>query len=147
MLLRPPPRDQDGDVTPHDHPDIFSNDGIIRRISQHFIVVDEKAIGGRRISTMAFKPSTDKYSGLSIDIEKEILAAKIDPKIYVTTPYWTGSVRLKVQVFRDAECKVGFSPVENNPYHGEVWGITKTCQKALLKQCVWFVPIPNCSLY
>jgi hypothetical protein len=67
LPLKPPPRDEVGVVIPHDHDEISSDDQIIRRISEQFLVKDEKT-GGRRISSMAFNPSTGPNGGMSVDL-------------------------------------------------------------------------------
>lgn len=78
MPLSPPPRDDDGNVLPHDHPEIKNGDGIIRRISEQFVVRD--ANGNLRISSMAFSPSSGHHKGMSVDLEEEIRCAGLDPR-------------------------------------------------------------------
>jgi len=42
---------------------------------------------------------------------------------------------------------VGFDPLPENPYHGEVWGkFTKAQQRRLQQLAVWFVAIPGVKL-
>lgn len=144
-----PLRDENGNVVPHDHPDILPEHGIIRRISEHFLVEDTKTVG-RRISSMAFKASTGPNGGLSVDLQHEIEQAGLDAKTYVTTPRWIGSVRFQAAQLRVEELMVGPNPiaagpgVEANPYHGEVWGnLTTGKQRRLLRLCEWFVPIDD----
>lgn len=62
MPLKPPPRDAQGVVIPHDHDEIYSDDQIIRRISE-LQLVDDKKTGGRRISSLAFNPSAGPNGG------------------------------------------------------------------------------------
>ncbi|MEJ7804827.1 MAG: hypothetical protein WKG03_02760 [Telluria sp.] len=154
MPLSPPPRDDLGNVKPHDHPDILEDDGVIRRISSQWVVSDPKANGGRRISTAAFEPSSmENGAGLSVDLERAITDAGLDPHTHVTTPRWIASVKLSARQFRNLGLIVGYSPIDESPnemanlYHGEVWGIkTRSQKKALLNNCNWFVPIENCAL-
>lgn len=142
MPLQPPPLDQYKEVIPHDHDGIAAGDGVIRRISEMQIVSDD--VGQRRISTIAFKASSDRNGGMSVDLEKLIEEAGIDANQFVTTPTWTGSVRFKAGVLRDEGFKVGFHPLPENPYHGEVWGqFTKAKQRRLRELAIWFVPIPG----
>jgi hypothetical protein len=56
-------------VIPHNHPDILSGDGIIRRVDpiQH-IVPDPKATTGKKISSMLLK----QEGGLSVDLQRPI---------------------------------------------------------------------------
>lgn len=142
-----PLRDEKGNVIPHDHPAILTEHGIIRRISEHFLVEDEKA-EGRRISSMAFKASSGVNGGLSVDLQHEIEEAGLDARIYVTTPRWIGSVHFQAGQLRGEGFMIGPNPIEAkpgvdaNPYHGEAWGnFTKGKQRRLLALCEWFVPI------
>lgn len=154
MPLSPPPLDELGNTVPHDHLEITGEDGIIRRISTLFVVPDPKVEGGRKISTVAFSPSSPEYgAGLSVDLERSIIEAGIDPQVHVTTPRWIASVWLRAADFRSLGLMVGYSPIEGsadeepNPHHGEVWGIkTKPQKRSLLKLCSWYVPLPQCAL-
>lgn len=146
MPLQPPPRDERGDVVPHDHEGILQDDGIIRRIPEQHLVVDDKS-GRRRISSMAFKPSSGQNGGLSVDLQRQIEEAGLDAKDFVTTPRWLGSVRFLAGQLRAEGLMVGFDPTELNPYHGEVWGSSpKSKQRRLLFLCEWFVPIDGVSI-
>lgn len=145
MALQPPPRNPQGEVLPHDHCGIASDDGVIRRISENQVVAD--STGQRRVSSKAFKPSTGPNGGMSIDLERLIIEAKQDPRAYVTTPRWTGSVRFEAGALREEEFMVGFDPRPENPYHGEVWGkFTRAQQRRLQQLAVWFVAIPGVKL-
>jgi hypothetical protein len=97
---------------------------------------------------MAFKPSTyGTAPGMSVDLERQIEEAGIDPRHFVTTPIWTGSVRLVAGEVRAEGLMVGSHPLPVNPFHGEVWGInTKTQQRKLQSMAVWFVAIPGVLL-
>ncbi len=101
MALQPPPRDPQGEVLPHDHIGIASDDGIIRRISENQVVAD--STGQRRVSSKAFKPSSGPNGGMSVDLEKLIIEANQDPRAYVTTPRWTGSARFEAGALREVE--------------------------------------------
>jgi hypothetical protein len=90
---------------------------------------------------------------MSVDIEPFIVAAGEDPKTYVTTPRWVGSVQFTAGALRGEGFKVGYDPLEEtptepaNPHHGEVWGdFTKGKQRRLLGMAEWFVPIPGVDL-
>lgn len=141
LPLEPPPRDDEGNVIPHDHPGIGPDDGIIRRVSEHHVVTDEKT-GGKRLSSMAFKPSTGENAGMSVDLQAQIEEAGFDARAYVTTPRWVGSVRFRAGDLRSENFQVGYDPVPDNPHHGEVWGTFSRAQQRRLRQlCEWFVPI------
>lgn len=140
MPLEPPPRDASGNVIPHDHGGVAPGDGVIRRISDNQIVTDKN--GQKRISSKAFQGSSDTNGGMSVDLECSILLAGLDPKVYVTTPRWIGSVRFEAGTIRSEGFLVGFHPLPENPHHGEVWGdFSRVKRRRLQRICVWLVPI------
>lgn len=146
MPLQPPPLDAQGKVEPHDNIDIQAEDGIIRRVSDQHVVIDEKT-GGRRLSSMAFKASSGARAGMSVDLQKQIEEAGLDARVYVTSPRWVGSLRFEAGQLRGEGFKVGFDPLPENPYHGEVWGtFSKPAQKRLRDLCKWFVPLDGVSI-
>jgi hypothetical protein len=142
-----PPRDANGNVVPHDHPEILNEHGVIRRVSEEHIVDDEKCPTGRRISTMLFRASSGPNGGMSVDLQNEIEKDGHNATLYVTTPRFFGSVRLQACEYRGLGFLVGADPNPTNEYHGEVWGtFTKGKQNQLLVLCDWFVPIPRVSI-
>ena len=146
MPLQPPPRNQKGEVIPHDHDGILPSDGIIRRISEQQLIFDPK-INGKRVSSLALKPSSGSNGGLSVDLQQLIEEANLEAKAFVTTPRWTGSIRFEAGQFRSEGFIIGYDPLPENPYHGEVWGnFTKAKINKLFKLCIWFVPIENVLL-
>lgn len=115
---------------------------MIRRISPRQIVDDK---GVRRLSSLAFKPSSGPNGGISIDLETQIREAGLDPVGYVTTPRWMGSVVFSAYTVREAGMKVGYHPVEGNPFHGEIWGpFPKPAVLAAMAQ--WYVQIDGVAL-
>lgn len=146
-MLKPPPRNEVGQVVPHDHSEILPEDGVIRRISNQFIVVDSN--GKPRVSTKAFHPSSpERGGGLPVDLQREIESAGVNAREFVTTPEWIGSARLTAKQFRAEGFKVGFDPLPpENPFHGEVWGqFTRGQINRLLAPAEWFVEIPSVPL-
>ncbi len=142
----PLPRDANGEVIPHDHEDISSEDGVIRRISEQLVIHDPK-VGGLRISSAAFRASSGPNGGMSVDLEKLILEAGLDPRAYVNNPRWIGSVRFLAGSLRAEGFRVGYDPLPDNRFHGEVWGnFTGSKQRRLMKLCTWLVPIPDVVL-
>ncbi|MGH6849319.1 MAG: hypothetical protein ACREDD_02530 [Methylocella sp.] len=130
---------------PHDHSGIASEDGVIRRVSEKQVAAD--STGQLRVSSKAFKPSTGPNGGMSVDLEKLVIEANQDPRAYVTTPRWTGSVRFLAGALREEGFMVGFDPRPENPYHGEVWGRFTMAQRRRLRElAVWFVAIPGVKL-
>ena len=89
-----------------------------------------------------FQGSSETNSGMSVDLECSIVEAGLDPKVYVTTPRWIGSVHFEAGVLRSEGFLVGFHPLPKNLHHGEVWGeFSKLKKRALQRLCAWFVPI------
>lgn len=149
-MIKQPPRDENGEVIPHDHSEIENDDEVIRRISERQITQDKN--GNRRISSIAYKDAAKK-SGMSVDFKQLIEKDGLDPREYVTTPRWTGSVLFKVSDLRQKDFMVGYDPIEPpnpdpNPYHGEVWSefTGNQAAKKLKRMAEWFVPIPGVNL-
>jgi hypothetical protein len=146
-LLSPPPRDLSGRVTPHDHQEILADDGVIRRISPHLVVIDKD--GTKRLSSMAFQAaSPTQGGGMSVDLQREIEEAGVNAKEFVSHQPWIGAVRFTAKMIRDAGFSVGYDPLPpENPYHGEVWGTFTTGNKKKLQRIAeWFVAIPDVSI-
>ena len=141
------PRDSNGSVQAHDHPDVKDDHVIIRKISDQHVINDPKVEGGRRISSAAVNASTSGSKGMSVDLEALIISAGYDPYQHVTTPKWIGSIQFTAQTLRALAYQVGQDPLPENPFHGEVWGaFTKPRQKQLLKSSKWYVEIPQVVL-
>jgi hypothetical protein len=84
---------------------------------------------------------------MSVDLEVSIIEAGLNPKTYVTTPRWTGSVRFEAGALRQEGFSIGFAPLPENPHHGEVWDDFGRPKKRRLQQlCKWFVPIEGVLL-
>jgi hypothetical protein len=134
-------RDADGDVIPYDDVSILNEDDIIRRVPHHQLIGDPKFEGGRRVSSAVFNPSSpefDKYQGLSVDIKKLIEADGLDPAKYVKSPKHVIAVKVKAGAFRNQNLKIGFDPLESNPYHGAVWGnFTDSVKRKLCAAYTW----------
>jgi hypothetical protein len=109
-------------------------------------VFDPK-VGGNKLSTMVLNPSSGPNGGLSVDLQKEIEEANIGVEQFVMNPPWIGAIRYEAGQFRDEDLKVGFDPLPENPYHGEVWGsFTRSKQKKLLELAEWFVQLDGVVL-
>jgi hypothetical protein len=120
--------------------------GVIRRVSAQLVITDAKT-GGRRISSMTFKPSSGLNGGMSVDLQQSIEAAGMDARAYVTTPRWMGSLRFEAGALRAEGFMVGFDPLPDNPHHGEVWGkFSKAQQRRMAEIALWFVPIVGVAI-
>jgi hypothetical protein len=143
-LIEPPPRDDAGQVIPHNHREINSDHEVIRRISEEQIIEKD---GRRVISSMAYKASTSGNRGMSVDLKQFIESDGVDPKVWVTTPRWIGSVVFIVSKLREMDFMVGYDPIpppDSNIYHGEVWGsFTGSKVKKLKLLATWFVSIKD----
>jgi len=133
---------------PHDHEGIDSTNGIIRRITDQHIVED--AQGRKRLSSMAFNPSSGPQGGMSVDLQAQIEEAGLNCREFIntTTPQCTGAVRFQAGALRGENLQVGFSPLPTNPYHGEVWGnFTDAMKRRILPSLAsWFMEIEGVSI-
>ena len=85
-------------------------------------------------------------------------AANVDPKAFVTTPVFTGSVAFFACAIRDLGLWVGYDPIPDspsgpgNPYHGEVWATTPKKRfsdnerTGLARAAQWYVQLPNVDI-
>lgn len=145
------PRDPDGEVLPHDHPDLSDGSKLIRRISSEYVVPDNNR-GGKRLSSAVFK-NDPRQGYLSVDSEACIISMGQAPAIYVTSPTWIGALIISVDDFRsfdDAKdkekCwKIGMHPIKDvNPCHAAIWGKIRQGQSNdLQKRSEWLVQIPD----
>lgn len=147
-----PTYDVNGVVEPHDHEEIDSDWLLVRRICPANHVVFDENRNCDRISTKAYKPSSGDKSGMSIDLKCLIERANLSVADYVTTPVFTGSVEFEVSTVRSKSMIVGFDPLPENPYHGEVWGsqkpnhFTRSQVRAIQSSARWLVRLPDVEL-
>lgn len=118
----PPPRDASGKVIPHNHAEILDQHHVIRHTTPHDVCRNVDT-GSHRLSSGAYSESTE--GGMSVDIEEWMVADGLDPLAYVTDP-GHGAVRVSVGELRARGFQVGWDPVDANPHHGEVWGISNS---------------------
>jgi hypothetical protein len=114
-----PPRDQQGAILPHDHPEIRDDQHVIRHTTPQDVFQDLE-VNKRRLASGAFSESTG--GGMSVDIEEWMFADELDPLYYVTDPAH-GAVRLNGGELRKLGFQVGWDPDDNHRHHGAVWGI------------------------
>jgi hypothetical protein len=151
LPISPPPRDQNGLATPHDHAEILDAHRVIRGVSDEFVVTTEN--GQSRLSSAVLDPSTidvDPYCGLSVDLEQLMIEDGLDPVQHLTARKFLGSIVFTVSSFRSRNFFAGYDPLAENPYHGGVWQdaargskLTRGTKKALLREAAWLVPIAN----
>ncbi|MGH0263279.1 hypothetical protein NKY45_17595 [Sinorhizobium meliloti] len=151
-MLKQPSRDAAGKVEPHDHPEIADEDTLIRRIDPSQHVVHDENRNCMRLSSKAFQPSSEEGGGMSVDIEKLMIGDEVEPAAYVTNPKYLGSIRFPAGAARAEKLRVGYDPLPENPYHGEVWGETRpnrfsrTQQKAICGASNWLVQITDVEI-
>lgn len=143
------PRDENGDVIPHDHPNFGPGTTLIRRVSVEYIVHDDNR-DCDRLSSALFK-FDDPADHLSCDSTVCIEALDRDPAAWVTDNHWIGSVTLQINKLREiqaeTETKVGMVPLDSNQCHGGVWGkITRGRANMLLRASDWLVPISGVAV-
>ena len=136
-------------VQPYDEQDLSDEDKLIRRVNpQHHLVHDENT-GQMRTSSKLFSPSSASDGGMSVDVLKLIEQHGVDAKEFVTTPDYTGSVIFPVEAARNTGLRVGYEPIENNPYHAEVWGNSKpnrfsrSQKREMVTASEWFGELPG----
>jgi hypothetical protein len=126
----------------------MATDGIIRRITVHHIVED--AQGRRRLSSMAFSPSSGPNGGMSVDLQAQIEEAGRDCREFISTtsPEGIGAIRFEVGALRGVNLQVGFDPQPSNPYHGQVWGNFTNAMKrqTLPRLASWFMRIEGVNI-
>ncbi|MFZ1415885.1 MAG: hypothetical protein WAS73_15100 [Defluviicoccus sp.] len=145
-------------VDPYDEKQIGANETIIRRINPQQHVVWDANRKRYRITSKAYNKSSGLNDGMSVDIEKLIVAAGEDPYVYVTTPVFTGSVALAVGDVRALDLWVGYDPIKDvpnvpdNPHHGEVWTTTPKNsfndrqKNGLARLARWYVELPDVDI-
>jgi len=133
-ITQNPPRDEDGFVTPHDHGQIRDADALVRYIAPVWIIPSEQ---GKRLSSAAFKPSTDKYRGLSLDHKEMILyfgqsvENRMPEKSCAVACVQAGELR------KEKDVRVGWDPLDSNPAHCNAWGLRGNAPKRIAKSARW----------
>jgi len=145
------PRDDKGEVLPHDHPNFGPGQTLIRRIADtsHWIVDDQNR-NCRRLSSAVYKYN-DPTNHLSCDSPVCIEALGHQPTAWVTSDFWVGSLTLPVDKLREiqgaTETHVGMVPLEDNACHGGVWAkITSGRSNDMLRASEWLVPIEGVAI-
>jgi len=119
------------------------DDEIVHRVSAEWVIEDKEGV--KRLTSVAFRSSTrGKYPGYSVDLVTWAAAAGVNPKALVTNPDRTASIVFSAAGLRAAGFTVGWEPVVENEYHGEVWGAaSRPGERALRDLAGWYVPLPG----
>jgi hypothetical protein len=107
-----PPRDAQGKIIPHNHPEISDDCYVIRHINP-------LEVHKGRVSSGAYTES--KEGGMSVDVERWILADGLPQLHYVSAA--EGARRIRVGDLRADGMMVGFDPDGGHPHHGAVWNV------------------------
>ncbi len=139
-MLNKKPRDNNGITIPHDHEGIANDNSLIRGIARAHIV-------NARVSSAAFKSSSDPYKGMSVDLRQIS-----DARNYNTGNY-VGAVKLFAAIPRERELLVGYDPLPQNDAHGQIWRYDGTVKnisggqaKFMKRNSKWHVEIKDVAL-
>lgn len=139
----PTPRDAQGNVVPHNDPEILDNDRLIRLVNPTHHVVWDANQQVHRISSALFNPSSSN-AGVSVEIEPLLVADGIS--IATRVPSGWGAVSLNAGDARVINLDVGKHPLSGNqpgapnPYHGEIWGVrSRASKRHLVEKAIWIV--------
>jgi hypothetical protein len=148
----------DGEIVPHDHPDLEGNALMLRGVADHHIVKDEN-YGCRRLSSALFKNDPRRQGYLSFNSQSCIETRNDDPGTYMTRRGWLGVVNMSVAHFRTYDpapqspqsWKIGMLPLNEetppDPCHAAVWGkINDSRANQIRRNVEWTVEIPNVVL-
>lgn len=139
-------------VAPYNEERIGDDDIIIRRINPDQHIIWDENRNKLRISSKAYNKSSGLRDGMSVDIEALIAAAGVNPKAYVTTPVFTGSVAFLAGKVRALGFWVGYEPIKENPFHGKVWAKTEkrnfsdSEKRRLAGLATWYVTLPGVDI-
>jgi hypothetical protein len=101
-----PPRDTTGAVLPHDDPDIADADGLLRYIDPDNHLVWDDNLGRYRVSSAAFSESSTPNGGMSVDLERSMVAAGLTHEARLPNHRW-GVARLLAGNMRRLGLQVG----------------------------------------
>lgn len=146
----------DGQIAPHDHPDLQGARRMIRGVVRLRHVVRDDNRNCWRLSSALFRNSVRRHGYLSFDSEFCMQSRNEDPASCLTGTDWDGAVAISVQDFRsfdpndadDDKWKIGMVPLEEEvppkPCHGAVWGdISEGKANGIRRATEWFVPLPD----
>lgn len=139
------PRDDNAFTIPHDHEQIEGSELLIRGIPSQQIV-------NQRISSGAFKSSSDPYKGMSVDLER------CSEGIDYTSGKYVGAVKFKVQHPRSKNHWVGYDPIlepEKNLAHSQIWRppdpspkrISDGVSKLVHRNAEWYTEIEGVEIW
>jgi hypothetical protein len=126
----PPPRDDNGRILPHDHPEVTKDHHTIRHTIPNDLHVESPTYA--RLAGGAFSESSD--GGMSCDEENWVTDAGLHALHYVTEPTHR-AVRLNVGALRELGFQVGWDPDRSHEHHVRVSGIGNGSRQKKKMRC------------
>jgi hypothetical protein len=126
----PPPRDQDGKIIPHDHPDILDDDYVLRHIVPPHDLHPDAAKNIVRVSSGAYSESSD--GGMSVDILRWMAEDGLDECHYLADEN-VGATKIRVSDLRAMSLNVGWDPDGGHDHHGAVWGVKQSHRRKIAR--------------
>lgn len=116
-----PPRDNAGEVIPHDdQPMVPNTSDLIRHVLKIHTTPDHNNGGRLRATSAAFRFSSTGSLSMSVDAWEPMNAAGLPPDHYAAQVQ-KGAARLPVAVVRQVPFLVGTEPLPGNPHHCGIW--------------------------
>jgi hypothetical protein len=90
---------------------------------------------------------------MSVDLKSLCQLSGVDPAQHihpnkVAKERWPGAIEIQVGFLRSLGFMVGFEPLDENPFHGGVWGhFSKLNKRRILQAARWLIPIEGVSIY
>jgi hypothetical protein len=127
-----PPRDEVGNVIPHDDPSTIPSEWpLLRHVHREQWAHDERT-GSPRPQSNAFTFSTVASCSMSVDIEPPMREVGLTPTHYAFKAN-KGVVRISAQTARELDMRVGPEPIPDNPHHGGIWAPNPIIAKSQLR--------------
>jgi hypothetical protein len=141
-------------TAPYDEPEILDDDVIIRRVDPVWHVIFDDNRNCHRLSSKLYKASSGINGGMSVDIEKLINAEGLSPQQFVLKPPYLGAVAFSARAIRSFGLWIGYEPIQENPYHGEVWNsttsrhnkFTNSQVNSLMQIAKWYVQLDDVEI-
>jgi hypothetical protein len=134
-----PPRDEAGRVIPHDDRELIADDSFVLRSIPFEHLKSVAAGGGRYLSKAAFSASSkqrDPYEGMSVNAGSLMSAAGV-PEEQSRRPGHAGLVKIRAGDLRRLGLQIGTDPLDQNPYHAQVWGVRPSHRNKIKNLAIW----------
>ena len=135
-----PPRDERGDVLPHDDPVTIPDDVELLR-SLHPDHVRWSSDGSLIAKSGGFSGTNrnrDKYEGMSVSVIDWLKRDGRDPRDHLLPRHAAGAV-LRTGDLRSLGLRVGPDPQDEDPYHAAVWDVKDRHRKKIRQRVIRMV--------